>query len=247
MQRVVITGIGTISPIGNSVDQFWENIKANKTGISPLEMFDEDFDSDVKVAAQVKDFNPKDTMKRKEYSRMDRYSQFGVAASVEALEKSGVNEELIRLSIGLESVKDILQDLDQAISSAAGVDAQLVDTEESVTNWLTHSPFDRSEGVRAKVIATDFDAGKVANVKKSGYQVITLDEIAATDIVDVIWTDKTIDEQTLKQFSAKQGKIVWIESEPTGDILSSFVEDSDIITFFNKDLVEEITKAKTQF
>ena len=93
MQRVVITGIGTISPIGNSVDQFWDSIKANKTGIAPLEMFDEDFDSDVKVAAQVKDFDPKDTMKRKEYSRMDRYSQFGVAASVEALENSGYDIE----------------------------------------------------------------------------------------------------------------------------------------------------------
>ena len=93
MQRVVITGIGTVSPIGNDVPTFWENIKAGHSGIAPLEIFDEDFDSDVKVAAQVKDFEPKDTMKRKEYSRMDRYSQFGVAASVEALADSGYNIE----------------------------------------------------------------------------------------------------------------------------------------------------------
>ena len=93
MQRVVITGIGTISPIGNDVPTFWENIKAGNSGIAPLEMFDEDFESNVKVAAQVKDFDPKDTMKRKEYSRMDRYSQFGVAAAVEALADSGYNME----------------------------------------------------------------------------------------------------------------------------------------------------------
>ena len=93
MQRVVITGIGTISPIGNDVDTFWESIKTNQSGITPLEMFDEDFETDVKVAAQVKDFDPKDTMKRKEYSRMDRFSQFGVAASVEAVESSGYDIE----------------------------------------------------------------------------------------------------------------------------------------------------------
>ena len=93
MQRVVITGIGTISPIGNDVPTFWESIKTNQSGIAPLEMFDEDFETNVKVAAQVKDFDPKDTMKRKEYSRMDRFSQFGVAASVEAVENSGYDIE----------------------------------------------------------------------------------------------------------------------------------------------------------
>lgn len=101
MQRVVITGIGTISPIGNDVETFWNTIKANQSGIAPLEIFDEDFDSDVKVAAQVKDFNPKDTMSRKEYSRMDRYSQFGVAASVEALENSGYDIEANAERVGV--------------------------------------------------------------------------------------------------------------------------------------------------
>ena len=93
MQRVVITGIGTISPIGNDVDTFWESIKTNQSGIAPLDMFGEDFETEVKVAAQVKNFDPKNTMKRKEYSRMDRYSQFGVAASVEAVENSGYDIE----------------------------------------------------------------------------------------------------------------------------------------------------------
>lgn len=92
MHRVVITGVGTISPIGNDVATFWENMKAGQSGIGKIESFDSS-ETNVSVAAEVKDFNPKDTMGRKEYSRMDRYSQFGVAASVEALSSSGYDIE----------------------------------------------------------------------------------------------------------------------------------------------------------
>ena len=92
MQRVVITGVGTVSPIGNDVATFWENMKAGQSGIGKIESFDSS-ETNVSVAAEVKDFNPKDTMGRKEYSRMDRYSQFGVAASVEALATSGYDME----------------------------------------------------------------------------------------------------------------------------------------------------------
>lgn len=92
MQRVVITGLGTISPIGNDVPTFWENMKAGQTGVAPIESFDSS-ETNVSVAAEVKDFNPKETMGRKEYTRMDRYSQFGVAASVEALKESGYDVE----------------------------------------------------------------------------------------------------------------------------------------------------------
>lgn len=92
MQRVVITGVGTVSPIGNDVATFWENMKAGQSGIGKIESFDSS-ETNVSVAAEVKDFNPKDTMGRKEYSRMDRYSQFGVAASVEALAASGYDME----------------------------------------------------------------------------------------------------------------------------------------------------------
>ncbi len=92
MQRVVITGAGTVSPIGNNVAAFWESMKAGKSGIGKIESFDPS-ETNVSVAAEVKDFDPKETMGRKEYSRMDRYSQFGVAASVEALEESGYDIE----------------------------------------------------------------------------------------------------------------------------------------------------------
>lgn len=92
MQRVVITGMGTVSPVGHNVEEFWESIKSNKSGIAKIESFDSS-ETNVSVAAEVKDFDPKDYMKRKEYSRMDRFSQFGVVASMEALEQSGYNME----------------------------------------------------------------------------------------------------------------------------------------------------------
>lgn len=100
MQRVVITGAGTVSPIGNDVSTFWDNMKAGKSGIGPIESFDPS-ETNVSVAAEVKDFNPKDTMGRKEYSRMDRFSQFGVAASVEALNNSGYDMEANAERVGV--------------------------------------------------------------------------------------------------------------------------------------------------
>lgn len=100
MQRVVVTGMGTISPIGNDVTTFWESIKQGKSGIRKIESFDAS-ETNVSVAAEVKEFNPRDTMGRKEYSRMDRYSQFGVAASVEALEDSGYDMESNAENVGV--------------------------------------------------------------------------------------------------------------------------------------------------
>lgn len=100
MQRVVITGMGTISPIGNEVSTFWKNIKLGQSGIDQIKAFDSK-ESRVSVAAEVKDFNPRDTMGRKEYSRMDRYSQFGVAASVEALTNSEYDIEANAEKVGV--------------------------------------------------------------------------------------------------------------------------------------------------
>lgn len=87
MKRVVITGIGTVSPIGNNTEDFWNNMKAGNTGIAPITKFDAS-QTGITVAAEVKDFDPTLTMDRKEYRRMDLFSQYGVAASVEAHEMS---------------------------------------------------------------------------------------------------------------------------------------------------------------
>lgn len=88
MKRVVITGIGTVSPIGNNTEVFWENLKEGNTGIAPITRFDAS-QTGISVAAEVKDFDPTLTMDRKEYRRMDLFSQYGIAASVEAHAMSG--------------------------------------------------------------------------------------------------------------------------------------------------------------
>jgi 3-oxoacyl-[acyl-carrier-protein] synthase II len=88
--RVVVTGLGAITPIGNNVKDFFSNIKAGKCGIDFIDGFDtEPFQ--VKLAAQVKGFDPKNYMDFKEARRMDRFSQYAVAAAKEALEDSGMD------------------------------------------------------------------------------------------------------------------------------------------------------------
>lgn len=93
-RRVVVTGMGAITPIGNSVEEFFDNIQAGKCGIDFINTFDTEVFA-AKLAAQVKDFDPKSYMDAKEARRMDRFSQFAVAAAKEAVEDSGINLESI--------------------------------------------------------------------------------------------------------------------------------------------------------
>ena len=92
MKRVVVTGMGVISPIGNEVNEFWNNLKEKKTGIGTLTRFDTT-DYKVKLAAEVKGFNPKDYMDFKEAKRMELFSQYAVAASAHAIEDAGLDLE----------------------------------------------------------------------------------------------------------------------------------------------------------
>ena len=90
MRRVVITGLGTVNPLGNSVPEFWENIKANKIGISEIDQFDTS-DFDVKFAGSVRNFDPSRYIDKKEARKMDRFTQFAVCSSMEALEMAGTD------------------------------------------------------------------------------------------------------------------------------------------------------------
>lgn len=101
MKRVVVTGMGIISPVGNTVDEFWNSLKEGKVGIGELDRFDTS-DFDVKLAAEVKNFDPLATMNFKEAKRMELFSQYAVAASAEALQDAGlVLEEEDRTRIGV--------------------------------------------------------------------------------------------------------------------------------------------------
>ncbi|RPF52100.1 beta-ketoacyl-ACP synthase II [Aquisalibacillus elongatus] len=88
-RRVVVTGLGVISPVGNDVDSFWHNITSGQTGISELTKLDADQYS-AKVAAQLNDFDPKDYMEKREARKMDAFTQYAVAASKMAVEHSGL-------------------------------------------------------------------------------------------------------------------------------------------------------------
>lgn len=88
MRRVVITGMGVISPVGSTIDSFWGNIKAGKHGIAPIENLDM-IDQKATLAAQVKDFNPEDYIDKHEARRMDPCTRFAVAAAKMAMQDCG--------------------------------------------------------------------------------------------------------------------------------------------------------------
>ena len=91
-RRVVVTGLGAITPIGNSVPEFWEGIKTGKVGIGEITKFDTS-DYKVKIAAEVKDFEPKNYMDFKAAKRMEPFSQYAVAAAMEASKDAGIDME----------------------------------------------------------------------------------------------------------------------------------------------------------
>ncbi|WP_066500854.1 beta-ketoacyl-ACP synthase II [Abyssisolibacter fermentans] len=91
MKRVVITGVGVISSLGNNADTFWQNIKDGKCGIDFIQSFDTE-NYKVKVASEVKDFKPQDYMEKKAAKRMDKFSQYAVAATKLAYEDSKLDD-----------------------------------------------------------------------------------------------------------------------------------------------------------
>ncbi len=92
MKRVVVTGMGAITPIGLNIEEFWEGLKEGKTGFSEITQFDTS-DFKVKVAASVKGFEGKNYMDVKSAKRMELFCQYAVAAAKEALEQSGIQME----------------------------------------------------------------------------------------------------------------------------------------------------------
>ncbi len=91
-RRVVVTGMGAITPIGKTVDEFWEGIKNGECGIDKISQFDTT-DYKVKLAAEVKNFMPEDYFDRKGVKRLERFSQFAIIAAKEAMKDSGITEE----------------------------------------------------------------------------------------------------------------------------------------------------------
>lgn len=113
-RRVVVTGMGAITPIGNSVEEYWDNLKKGTVGIGPITQFDTT-DYKVKIAASVKDFDAKQYMDPKAAKRMARFSQLGVAAAKEAWEQSGLDmsqEDAFRVGVSVGSGTGSLEQME---------------------------------------------------------------------------------------------------------------------------------------
>lgn len=91
-RRVVVTGLGAVTPIGNNVDDFWTSVKVGKIGFDHITKFDTT-DYKCHIAAELKDFNPQDFMDRKAAKRMEPFSQYAVAAAKQAIDDSGLDIE----------------------------------------------------------------------------------------------------------------------------------------------------------
>ncbi|WP_028592362.1 beta-ketoacyl-ACP synthase II [Paenibacillus massiliensis] len=105
-QRVVITGMGVVTALGQDLNTLWDNLMAGKSGVSVVEAFDVS-EYTTRIAASIKDFNPEDYMERKDARKMDRFVQFAVAAGTMALKDSGIeiggNAEAERVGVSIGS------------------------------------------------------------------------------------------------------------------------------------------------
>ena len=125
-RRVVVTGLGAVTPIGNNVKDFWVGIRQGKVGIGPITKFDTT-DYKVKIAAEVKDFNAKEHMDPRSARRMDPFCQYAVVAAKEALEDAGIDmtkEDAFRAGVivgsGIGSLPQVENNYEKILTKGPG-------------------------------------------------------------------------------------------------------------------------------
>jgi len=159
-RRVVVTGMGAITPIGNSVEEFWDGIKNQKTGFGPITYFDTT-NYKCKLAAEVKDFDPEKYMDKKSARRMEAFCRFAVGASKEAIEDAGLDME-----------KEDPYMVGVSIGSGVG---SLQTIEKEHTNIETKGP-GRVSPIMVPLFITNMAAGNVSimfNLKGKSINVVT--------------------------------------------------------------------------
>jgi len=115
MRRVVVTGVGAVTPLGNSVEEFWNGLIEGRSGIDYIKEFNpDDYNLSVKFAAEIKDFNPTDYIDSKEAKRMSRFVQYAFIAAREAVKDSGLeldkidhNRAGVLVGTGIGGLRDI--------------------------------------------------------------------------------------------------------------------------------------------
>ncbi|WP_010097674.1 O-acetylhomoserine aminocarboxypropyltransferase/cysteine synthase family protein [Ornithinibacillus scapharcae] len=165
--------------------------------------------------------------------------------SAEDLIKSGVSEDLIRLSIGIESVDDIIDDLEQAIESATTITSKAIDSNSNFIQWLLHSPFDRSNGsLRKKVFATlgDYRSESLHRLENFGYEITNL---ANSTIADVVFIEKdNLPPSVIEECINKQVKALWIENPNQQDPVYQHAKAVGLTVIPNRSLLEELLKER---
>ena len=96
LRRVVVTGMGALTPIGNTLDQYWDGLCNGVSGAAPITRFDTELNK-VKFACEIKDFNPMDHFDRKEARKMDPFTQYAMVCSDEAIQDSGLLQDSLNL------------------------------------------------------------------------------------------------------------------------------------------------------
>lgn len=91
LKRVVVTGLGALTPIGNSIEEYWDGLVNGRSGAAPITYYDTEKHK-TKFACEVKNFNIEDYIDRKEARRMDKFAQYAIAASEEAIKDAGITE-----------------------------------------------------------------------------------------------------------------------------------------------------------
>lgn len=128
LKRVVVTGLGTVNPIGNTVPEFWENALAGVSGAGPITNFDINaIPTKVKFGCEVKNFDASQYIDRKELRKYDKYSHFAIASATQAIEDSGLdleNEDLNRIGVilgfgmgGVDSFQEGMDTLNEQMGS----------------------------------------------------------------------------------------------------------------------------------
>ena len=145
-RRVVITGLGAITPIGNNTEDFWKGIKEGKCGIDEITQFDTT-NFKVKLAAEVKGFEPEEHFDRRTARRLDRFSQFAIVASREAWKDSKLDKE-----------KENMERVGVILGSGIG---GLKTMEEDITNLIQKGP-DRVSAMFIPMTICNMAAGNVA-------------------------------------------------------------------------------------
>ncbi|MDC8005241.1 beta-ketoacyl-ACP synthase II [Aureisphaera galaxeae] len=101
LKRVVVTGLGALTPIGNNIQEYWDGLRNGKSGCAPITYFDtEKFKT--KFACELKDYDPQNHFDRKEVRRLDRFAQYALVSSDEAIEDAGINlDEIDKFRVGV--------------------------------------------------------------------------------------------------------------------------------------------------